>query len=56
METRTYFFTQQVIKMWNLLPKDVVMATGIDSFKRELDRFMEGKAMVTKGNVHIQKQ
>lgn len=48
---RTYkrkYFTQQVIKMWDLLPQDGEMATGMDCFKGGLDRSMEGdKLMAT---------
>ena len=42
---RQYFFTQRAIKMWNSLPEDVLMATGIDSFRRGLDSFMEDKSI-----------
>lgn len=34
-----------VIKMWNSLAEDVVMATGTESFKRGWDNFMEGKCI-----------
>ena len=40
-----YFFTQCIVKLWNLLPQDVVMATNLDGFERGLDKFLEGKAI-----------
>ena len=36
-----HFFTQYVVSMWNSLPQDVVMASGLDAFKRGLDTFLE---------------
>ena len=27
------FFTQHIVKLWNSLPQDVVMATNLDGFK-----------------------
>ena len=38
---RKYFFTQCIVKLWNSLPQDVVMATNLDGFKRGLARFLE---------------
>ena len=29
---RKYFFTQHIVKLWNSLPQDVVMATNLDGF------------------------
>ena len=40
-----YFFTQHVVKVWNSLPQDMVMASGLDAFKRGLDRFLEEKSI-----------
>ena len=42
---RKYFFTQCIVKLWNSLPQDVVIATNLDGFKRGLDKFMEVKAI-----------
>ena len=39
------FFTQHIVKLWNSLPEDVVMATNLDSFQRELDKFLEEKSI-----------
>ena len=33
-DKRKYFFTQRIVKLWNSLPQDVVMATNLDGFKR----------------------
>lgn len=33
-DKKKYFFTQQVIKMCSLLPVNIMVATGIDSFKK----------------------
>lgn len=38
---RKVVFTQSIIKLWNSLPQDAVMATGIEGFKRGMDNFME---------------
>ena len=27
-----YFFTQHVVSLWNSLPQDVVMASGLEAF------------------------
>ena len=42
---RKDFFTQCRVKLWHLLPQDVVMATNLDDFKRGLDKFLEVKAV-----------
>ena len=42
---RKYFFTQRIVKIWNSLPQDVVMATNLDGFKSGLDKFLEEKAI-----------
>ena len=42
---RKYFFTQHIVKLWNSLPQDVVMATNLDGFKRGSDKFLEAKAI-----------
>ena len=44
-DKRKYFFTQRIVSLWNSLPQDVVMASGLDAFKRELDRFLEEKSI-----------
>lgn len=38
-------FTQQVMKFWNSLPREVVMAMDPDSFKRGLDRLREERSI-----------
>ena len=35
-DKRKYFFTQRIVSLWNSLPQDVVMASGLDAFKRGL--------------------
>ena len=40
-------FTQCVVSLWNSLPQDVVMASGLDAFKRGLDRFLEEKSIAS---------
>ena len=44
-DKRKYFFTQCIVKLWNSLPQNVVMATNLDGFKRVLDEFLEEKAI-----------
>ena len=45
-DKRKYFFTQRVIGVWNSLPQEVVMASGLDAFKRGLDRFLEEESIM----------
>ena len=40
-----YFFTQCSVSLWNFLLQDVGMASGLDAFKRALDRFLEEKSI-----------
>ena len=42
-DERKYLLTQYVVSLWNTLPQDVVMASGLDAFKRGSDKFMEEK-------------
>ena len=42
---RKYFFTQRVIKLWNLLPEDVVKAVSVAGFKKGLDKFLEERSI-----------
>ena len=44
-DKRKYFFTQHVVSLWNSLPQDVVMASGLDDFKRGLDKFLKEKSI-----------
>ena len=44
-DKRKYFFTQHVVSLWNSLSQDVVIASGLDAFKRGLDRFVEEKSI-----------
>ena len=38
LDVRKYFFSQQVVNLWNNLPKEVVEAPSMDSFKSRLDK------------------
>ena len=42
---RKYFFTRYGVTLWNSLPEDMVMSSGLDAFKRGLDRFIEEKSV-----------
>ena len=44
-DQRKYFFTQHIFSLWNSLPQDVVMASGLDAFKSGLDSFLEEKSI-----------
>ena len=44
-DKRKYFFTKRVVSLWNSLPQDVVMTSGLDALKRGLDSFLEKKSM-----------
>jgi len=35
------FFSQWVVKCWNLLPQEVVDAASLEVFKNRLDKFMD---------------
>lgn len=42
---------QHMVNLWNILPQDVVRASCIDSFKRGLYNFMEGKSISCDGRM-----
>ena len=42
-DKRKYFFIQCVISLWNSLPQNVVMASGLDAFKRGIGEIPGGK-------------
>ena len=44
-DKRKHFFTKRVVSLWNALPQEVVMASGLGAFKRGLDRFLEEKSI-----------
>ena len=44
-DKRKYFFTECVVRLWNVLPQDMVMASGLDAFKMGLDRYLEEKSI-----------
>ena len=37
LDIRKKFFTQRVVKHWNRLPKEVVVAPSLEAFKARLD-------------------
>lgn len=42
---KKYFFTQRIVKLWSLLPKDVALATSMKGFKRESGQTMEERTI-----------
>ncbi len=44
-DIRKHYFTNRVVKVWNSLPKDVVDAPSVNSFKNRLDKFWEHQPM-----------
>ena len=38
-ETRKYFFSARVVKIWNALPANLVHAPSIHSFKKQINNF-----------------
>ena len=44
-DKRNNFIIQCVVSLWNFLPQDVVMTSGLDAFKRGLDKFLEEKSV-----------
>ena len=43
-ESNTYLVVSAVC-LWNLLPQDVVRASGLEAFKGGLDKFLEEKSI-----------
>jgi hypothetical protein len=41
-QTRSHFYTNMIVKPWNSLPAQVVMAHSLNVFKSSLDRYWEG--------------
>jgi len=39
LDLRKKFFSQRVVNIWNKLPSNVVSATSVNAFKKELDKF-----------------
>ena len=39
LDVRKYFFSQRIVNVWNNLPKGVVDADSVNSFKNRLDDF-----------------
>ena len=44
-DKRKHLFTQHGVSLWNPLPQDVMMSSGLDALKRGLDRFLEEKSI-----------
>ena len=44
-DIRKHYFANRVVKVWNSLPKDVVDAPSVNSFKNRLDKFWEHQPM-----------
>ncbi|KAE8603301.1 hypothetical protein XENTR_v10014290 [Xenopus tropicalis] len=40
LKQRRWFFTVRAVRLWNALPRDVVMADSVNVFKRGLDKFL----------------
>lgn len=45
-DKRKYFFTQQIVNFWNLLPQETVEADSISRFKNGLDKFVDNKSII----------
>jgi len=41
-DLRKHFFVSRLVKLWNALPDDVVLACSVSSFKRRLDLLWHG--------------
>ena len=47
-DRRKHFLTQHVVSLWNSLPQDVVMASGLDAFKGDwTDSWRKNPSKVT---------
>ena len=40
LNIRKYFFTYRTVDVWNTLPKTVVNAPSVDSFKSRIDQYL----------------
>ena len=38
-DVRKYFFTNRIVKIWNSLPDEVVVADSVNCFKNKLDKY-----------------
>ena len=43
LDLRKFAFSRRVINLWNALPQDVIACDTINSFKNNLDKFMNGR-------------
>ena len=46
LDVRRNSFTQRIIPVWNSLPKEVVTANSLDSFKKNLDKHWSNQEML----------
>ena len=44
-DLRDNFFTQRVVRVWNELSEKMVEAGSIATFKKHLDKYMDGKGL-----------
>jgi len=41
LDVQKFFFSQRVVKEWNLLPQEIVDATSVNLFKNRVDKFWQ---------------
>ena len=49
-EVGRWVFSNRVVKEWNNLPQEVVMADSANSFKNSIDKSLSGSRFLSKGN------
>ena len=46
LNLRKHFFTQQVVDVWNKLPKKMIIAPSVNSFEKRLDEHWRNQSIV----------
>ena len=46
LDCRKFYFSNRVAGVWNDLPNNIIACNAISSFKKGLDKFMEGRGYI----------
>src|SRR5678815_1344019 len=53
LDIRKNSFSNRVVKFWNGLPQEVVECNSIATFKKGLDRYMDGLGIISVSYTHL---